>query len=137
MGLIRTKLSLANPSAPGISPIEAIALVDTGAITMCVPQHVALQLQLQEIEQREVTVADGRRTLVPYAGPLRVTFQNRNSFGGALIMGDEVIMGAIAMEDMDLVISPARLSVTANPASPNFPTATVKFTSTPASPRPQ
>lgn len=126
MGLIRTNISLTNPSAPGISPVEAIALVDTDAITMCIPQHIALQLKLQEVEQREVTVADGRRKLVPYAGPLRVTFQNRNSFGGALIMGDEVIMGAIAMEDMDLVVSPARLAVTANPESPNFPTATVK-----------
>lgn len=126
MGLIRTQITLANPSVPGLAPIEATALVDTGAIMMCLPEHVALQLQLNEIEQREVTVADGRRKLVPYAGPLRVTFQNRNSFAGALIMGDEVIMGAIPMADMDLIINPTRLLVTVNPESPNFPMAIVK-----------
>ena len=126
MGLIRTKITLANPSVLELEPIEAMALVDTGAIMMCLPEHIALQLQLKEIEQREVTVADGRRKLVPYAGPLRVTLQNRNSFAGALIMGDEVIMGAIPMEDMDLIINPTRLLVTVNPASPNFPMAIVK-----------
>ena len=126
MGLIRTKITLANPSVLELEPIEAMALVDTGAIMMCLPEHIALQLQLKEIEQREVTVADGRRKLVPYAGPLRVTFQNRNSFAGALIMGDEVIMCAIPMEDMDLIINPTRLLVTVNPASPNFPMAIVK-----------
>lgn len=126
MGLIRTKVLLGNPRFPELAPFEVRALVDTGAITMCIPQHVALQLQLTEIEQREVTVADGRRQLVPYAGPLQVTFENRNSFGGALIMGDEVILGAIAMEDMDLIINPARLLVTVNPESPNFPMAIVK-----------
>jgi len=41
-------------------------------------------------------------------------------------MGDEVILGAIAMEDMDLVINPARQLVMVNPESPNFPMAIVK-----------
>ena len=126
MGLIRTKILLSNPSHSELSAIEVDALVDTGAVTMCVPSHIAVQLQIKEIEQREVTVADGRRTLVPYAGPLQVVFQNRNSFGGALVMEGEVILGAIAMEDMDLVINPTRRMVTVNPAIPNFPTAIVK-----------
>jgi len=30
------------------------ALVDTGAITSCVPEHVAIQLNLEALEQREV-----------------------------------------------------------------------------------
>ncbi len=124
MGLIYTSITLKNPSATGLEPVRA--LVDTGAITMCVPPHVALQLQLQEVEQREATVADGRRQLVPYAGPLHVFFQNRSSFGGALIFGDEVVLGAIPMEDMDLVINPARKIVMVNPESPNFPMAIVK-----------
>jgi clan AA aspartic protease len=126
MGLIRTPITLSNPSVQGLAALETNALVDTGAVMMCLPEHVAVQLQLKEIEQREVTVADGRRKLVPYVGPLRVTFQNRNSFSCALVMGDEVILGAIPMEDMDLIINPTRLLVTVNPASPNFPRTIVK-----------
>jgi clan AA aspartic protease len=126
MGLIRAKIRLSNPSHPELSALEVDALVDTGAVTMCVPEQVALQLQIKELERREVTVADGRKQLVGYAGPLQVVFENRHSFGGALVMGNEVILGAIAMEDMDLVINPTRTSVIVNPKSPNFPAAIVK-----------
>ena len=37
------------------------SLVDTGALQLCVPAHVALQLGLDELYQREVTTADGRK----------------------------------------------------------------------------
>lgn len=66
MRLIRARISLANPKDARLSPFDADALVDTGALHLCIPQHVAVQLQLQEIYQREVTTADGRRTLCPY-----------------------------------------------------------------------
>jgi hypothetical protein len=58
---------------------------------------------------------------VPYAGPVRITFDGRNSFVGALIMGDEVLLGAVPMEDMDLVVHPKLLKLTVNPDSPNIP----------------
>jgi hypothetical protein len=41
-----------------------------GAMHLCIRVHVAIQLQLDELEKREVTIADGSRHLVPYAGPL-------------------------------------------------------------------
>ena len=45
---------------------------------------------------------------------------------GALVLGDEILLGAVPMEDMDLVVSPATRSVTVNPASPNVPSSTAK-----------
>jgi clan AA aspartic protease len=126
MGLIRTKISLANPKNAALLPIEADALVDTGALHLCIPQHIAVQLQLQEIYQREVTTADGRRHLCPYVGPVQVTFGERGCFTGALVLGDEVLLGAVPMEDMDLVILPGRLSVGVNPNSPNIPASVAK-----------
>jgi len=92
---------------------------------LCIPEHIALQLEMETGTPREVTPADGRRQKVPYAGPVEVLFENRNCFVGALVMGDEVLLGAVPMEDMDLVISPAR-RVVVNPESPNFPHALVK-----------
>jgi len=126
MGLIYADIELSNPRDSGLRPVQAHALVDTGAITLCVPEHVALQLQLVELEQREVTTADGHRSLVSYAGPVQVRFENRSCFTGALVMGDEVLMGAVPMEDMDLVLHPGSQSVTVNPDSPNIPSAMVK-----------
>ena len=70
---------------------------------------------------REVSVADGRKLSVPYVGPLKVTFGGRLCYVGALVFGDEVLLGAVPMEDMDLVVNPGRREVTVDPASPNVP----------------
>jgi hypothetical protein len=43
-----------------------------------------------------------------------------------LVFGNDVLLGAVPMEDLDLVISPAKQTVEANPESPNLPSASVK-----------
>jgi clan AA aspartic protease len=126
MGIINTEIELSNPSNPKLKPLAVKALVDTGAMTICIPQHVAIQLHLQEIEKREVTTADDRTHIVPYVGPIQIRFQNRNCFTGALVIGDSVLLGAVPMEDMDLVIEPSSWTITVNPKSPNIPSAVVK-----------
>jgi hypothetical protein len=37
-----------------------------------------------------------------------------------MVMGDETLLGAIPMEDMDLVVRPLTREVTVNPESPNM-----------------
>lgn len=125
MGIVNVKVRLSNPGRTDLQPVEVEALVDTGAITLCIPQHVRLQLDLDESERREVTVANGKREVVPYVGPVRVTCLGRNCYTGALVLGDRVFLGAVPMEDMDLVISPTKRQVTVNPESPNIPSAIV------------
>jgi len=126
MGLVHAEIELSNPRDDSLKPVAARALVDTGATTLCLPQHLVLQLQLEEIERRDVVTADGREHSIPYVGPVRTRFDNRSSFSGALVLGDTVLMGAIQMEDMDLVIHPRTQTVTVNPANPNTPLAIVK-----------
>jgi clan AA aspartic protease len=126
MGLIYADIELANPKAGSLKPVAVRALVDTGAMTLCIPKHVAVQLRLKEIEKREVTTADERSHVVPYVGPVQVKFANRTCFTGALVIGTSVLMGAVPMEDMDLVLSPSGQTVTVNPKSPNIPSAIVK-----------
>ena len=126
MGLIRTTVALSNPRNTALAPLDVTALVDTGAITLCIPEHVAVQLDLSELEKREVTTAEGRHVSVPYVGPVQVRFANRSCFTGALVLGDGVLLGSIPLEDMDLVINPRQQQVTVNPESPNIPSAVVK-----------
>ncbi|MBA7542830.1 hypothetical protein ES705_35154 [subsurface metagenome] len=126
MGLIYADIELLNPMKSDLRAIAVRALVDTGAITICIPEHVAVQLELHEIEKREVITADEKVHVVPYVGPIQIRFENRTCFTGALIIGDSVLLGAVPMEDMDLVISPSGQSVTVNPKSPNIPSAVVK-----------
>lgn len=119
-------ITLKNSRQPDLRPLEVNALVDTGALHLCIPEHVAIQLRLDRLYEREVTTDDGSKRLCPYVGPLEVRFGDRACFTGALVLGDEVLLGAVPMEDMDLVISPAVRTVTVNPASPNIPSSTVK-----------
>jgi clan AA aspartic protease len=126
MGLVYTKLMLKNPRHPDLSPLEVDALADTGAVHLCIPSHVQIQLKLEAIDQKEVTLADGSRSLVPYVGPIQLHFKNRVGFAGALVMGDQVLLGAIPMEDMDLVVMPGSRSIDVNPGSPNVATSVAK-----------
>jgi clan AA aspartic protease len=120
VGLVRTDLRLANFARPELDEIDAKALVDTGALHLCIPEHVALQLCLQTVEQREVHLADGSIRLVNYVAPVQIAMLGRACVTGALVLGDEVLLGAIPMEDMDLMIHPSQHRVFKNPDSPNI-----------------
>ena len=125
MGIVHVNVKLSNPRRTELQPVEVEALVDTGAITLCIPQHVRIQLDLDESERREVTIANGKKEVVPYVGPIKITCLGRSCYTGALVLGDRTLLGAVLMEDMDLVISPTKREVTVNPESPNIPSAIV------------
>ena len=59
------------------------------------------------------------------SGPCRSASETGPCFTGALVMGESVLLGAIPLEDMDLVINPRKQEVTVNPESPNIPSAVV------------
>ena len=126
MGLTYAKISLSNPRIMDLKAIEETALVDSGALMLCMPEHIATQLKLDLLEKREVQTADGKSHSVPYVGPVRVEFENRYCFVGALVLGNELLLGAVPMEDMDLIIHPSRQVLMANPANPNMPSYKIK-----------
>jgi len=126
MGLSNARLILSNPRLPDLKPVEVNALADTGAVHLCIPEHIWHQLKVEKLDQKEVTLADGSILSVPYVGPIILKFKNRIGVAGALVMGDQVLLGAIPMEDMDLVVIPRSRRVDVNPASPNVATTIVK-----------
>jgi len=126
MGLVNGKVLLKNPRLPELAPVEVVALADSGAVHLCIPEHVQIQLKLEAIDNKEVTLADGSKKLVPYVGPIELRFKNRVGFAGALVMGDQVLLGAIPMEDMDLIIIPKTRTLDVNPDSPNIASTIVK-----------
>jgi clan AA aspartic protease len=107
MGQVYAEIELRNASRTDLQPITVRALVDTGALMMCIPEHLAVQLSLQRQRRVDVMLANGRWVNeIDYVGPLLVRFRDRTCFVGAFVMGDEVLLGAVPMEDMDLVIDP-------------------------------
>ena len=126
MGLVNGNVLLNNPRLPELAPVDVVALADSGAVHLCIPEHVQIQLKLEAIDNKEVTLADGSKKLVPYVGPIEIRFKNRVGFAGALVMGDQVLLGAIPMEDMDLIIIPKTRTLDLNPDSPNVASSIVK-----------
>lgn len=120
MGLIYAHITIANPRDRSLEPLEVNALADSGALHLCIPDHVAVQLQLEELYTREVTTADGKKQQCSYVGPIEVKFANRACYTGALVLGNEVLLGAVPMEDMDVILSPAKQAVIVNPENPNI-----------------
>jgi len=96
------------------------------ALHLCIPKFVQIQLQLEEFDKKEVSLADGRKELVPCVGPIQISYKNRKGFVGELVFGDEVLLGAIPMKDLDLVVIPSRRILDVNPNSPNISASLVK-----------
>jgi clan AA aspartic protease len=119
MGLVMTTVLLRNARVPTLA-IQVEALADTGSVHLCIPQRVCDRLRLEKIEDKEVTLADGSSKRVPYVGPVEIRFKSRTGFTGALVMGDQVLFGAIPMEDMDLVVIPRTGELDVNPRSPDI-----------------
>lgn len=126
MGHVFAQIELSNPKQADLEPVKVKALADTGALMLCVPEHVAVQLDLETESMREVSVVDTRTIKVPYVGPIKILFGKRFCYVGALVLGDEVLLGAVPMEDMDLIVNPAKREITVDPSSPNIPHARVK-----------
>jgi clan AA aspartic protease len=121
MGLTYTNVSISNPRKPELKPVDVRCLVDAGALMMSITETIVVQLQLDELEKRSVTIADGSIRQVPFVGPIRIDFENRFCFTGAFVRGNESLLGAVPMEEMDLVVHPAMQKVMPNPAHPNIP----------------
>ena len=126
MGLPHADITIENPKRPDLKPMGVKALADTGSLYLCIPESVQVQLQLEATSQKTVTTADGKKSNCPYVGPIRVKFENRECYVGGVVLGDEVLLGAVPMEDMDLVVSPPLCRVIINPVHPNFAGGPVK-----------
>lgn len=95
-------------------------LVDSGAYMLCLNEHLCAQLGLDIIDKMEAELADGSKTTLPIAGPVDLTFFNRHTTCRAVVLpGDsEPLLGAIPMEDMDVIIDPKQQTLLVNPANP-------------------
>lgn len=66
MGITYADIRLANDARDDLEQLDVSAVVDTGTLHLCIPEHVALQLQLKTRKQRELQTADGKSHMVDY-----------------------------------------------------------------------
>jgi clan AA aspartic protease len=86
------------------------ALVDTGAGTLVINEETRDKLGLVIEGLRGVTVAGGGRAVCKVTEPVKIFWKDRNTACPALVFPGEgdILLGAIPLEDMDLVVNPAK-----------------------------
>jgi clan AA aspartic protease len=119
MGLVYTEITLKNARdvddvlrglmrEDEVRSVMVKALVDTGAGTLVINEEISQKLGLDAESMRQSTLADGTKHIYKRMQPVRVYWENRDSIcKPAMIPGaDEVLLGAIPLEDMDLIVDP-------------------------------
>jgi clan AA aspartic protease len=97
-------------------------LVDTGAYNLCINESIQAQLALSFVEKRKGQLANGSIEEYDLVGPVIVKFKNRQTVCNALVLqgNNEPLLGAIPLEDMDVLIHPIRQELIVNPEHPYF-----------------
>jgi clan AA aspartic protease len=97
-------------------------LVDSGAYMMAINETIQSQLQFPFIEKRKVQLASGQVVEYDVVGPIDVRFANRRAVCSAFVLpGDsESLLGAIPMEEMDVLVHPKRQELVVNPEHPYY-----------------
>ncbi len=137
MGEVRVKVKIINNrdeiamitgqlAKDKIRSYEADALVDTGAVTSVIPQHIYNQLGLVTIDRKVVQYADGRNDVVEATEPVIFEIIGRRTPDEAFVIGDEVLIGQTVLEKMDLLVDCRNNKVMPNPARPDQPVLKVK-----------
>ena len=96
-------------------------IVDTGAVTLVLPQNVVERLGLEQQGTAFVTYADERREERPLAGPVNVRFGNRAMVTNCVVGPplSETLIGQVVLETLDLIADCTNRTLT--PRYPDYP----------------
>lgn len=133
MGMVRANVVLSNIldmedakrqriAADEIRSLPVQMLVDSGSYKLCINEAVQEVLQLPEIGRRLGQIATGKTVYFPEVGPVHLKFENRTVICTALVLPGtaECLLGAIPIEEMDVLIDPLNEKLIVNPAHPNY-----------------
>jgi clan AA aspartic protease len=98
------------------------ALVDTGSIMLCINENIQEQLQLPIVDKRKAQMTNSEIVECDVVAPVEVRFKNRSTTCRAMVLpgNSEVLLGAIPLEDMDVLIHPQRQELIVHPDHPYF-----------------
>ena len=139
MGLIYAEIELINGEdlvlarrniidAEEVKRMRVNALVDTGSYMLAINETIQAQLQLPVVEKRKAQLANGHVVECDVVAPIELRFRNRQTTCRAMVLpGDsEPLLGAIPLEDMDVLIDPLRQELIVNPDQRSFAQMTMK-----------
>jgi clan AA aspartic protease len=100
-----------------IKKMHVKMLVDTGSVMLAINENIQEILQFPVIEKRKVLLANSAVEEYDVVGPVELRFRNRQTSCRAIVLpGDSTpLLGAIPIEDMDVIIHPTREELIVNP----------------------
>lgn len=131
MGLIRTEIEITNGddlallrrniiTKDKVKKMMVKVLVDSGAYMLAINENVRTQLDLPTVDSRLAEMANGETIHLDVVGPVEVRFGNRRGSVEAMVLpgNSECFLGAIPMQDLDLVIFEKEERIMINPDQP-------------------
>ena len=125
MGLVYAEITLKNATdvamaRRGIIKEQEIrqttvqAMVDTGASTLIISEAIRQELGVEVEMQDVVTLANNAKEVCKYTEPVAIHWENRHIHTSAMVLPgiNEVLLGAIPLEGLDLVINPSLQALT-------------------------
>jgi hypothetical protein len=87
---------------------------------LCINESIQSQMQFPVMEKRTGQIANGDIIEYDVVSQVELRFKNRRTICNAMILPSdkEVLLGAIPLEDMDVLIHPLRQELIVNPEHP-------------------
>ena len=134
MGLVKSTIELINLSDRHLAEegylkpeqvrrMSVNVMVDSGAVMLAINETIKNQLGLKIKEKQSFSLADGQVVDLEVVGGVEIRFKNRWCTTDAIVLkgNTEPLLGAVPMEQMDLVISPLDQTLDVNPKHPIKP----------------
>ena len=105
-----------------IRRFPANILVDTGSYMLAINEDIQEHLQLPVVDSKKAQTADNRIINCDVVAPIVLLFKNRRFTGSAMVLpgNSEPLLGAIPLEEMDVLIHPFRQELIVNPEHPLY-----------------
>ena len=102
---------------------KLMALVDTGATMISIPEDAIERLGLPVVRQATSKYADGRTERRNIYGPATLNLLGRTCTVDVLSShtGQPALLGQLPLEGLDLLVDPRRQRLIPNPESPDMP----------------
>ena len=112
--------------ASRIRRTEVTGIVDTGAVTLVLPQNVVERLGLKTRRTVVVTYADDRKEERPVAGPVTIEVCDRFMSTDCIVGPplSEPLIGQVVLESLDLIADCAKRTLL--PRTPDYPLLNLK-----------
>jgi clan AA aspartic protease len=101
-------------------------LVDTGAVSSCLPLDIVEQLGIDLIGERQTSYADDSSETVPVTFPVFSEIEGRQTSDQCLVLGSQVLIGQTILETTDLFVDCTNGRLVPNPDHPDGPVTYVR-----------